>query len=268
MATHAQSPQQHHGRDRTFAVLHALLQLGPGHHKFGTIAERSGLSISEAHRRLQQLIDAGLCHRPSHGNYELRSTTAGITGAPGLVFPTATPLPEVAPLLDGLHRRTQQVVLLHTYFPLSGERLCIGAAGDYDPGFRQELAHTPQAIDVLRQAPLGADAPGLTILANLTDHSVPMREDLRRIRNTQLARTRSPLPGWTLVSVPIRRLPGAPAFPGAEPRVVAAVSILTPEPSNGGHHVAYGRLLRSAVHAAMETSVAVDGQDLVAAPAA
>ncbi|MGP3950879.1 hypothetical protein [Streptomyces sp. 7N604] len=213
-------------------------------------------------------MDAKLCHRPSHGYYELHATTADITGAPGLVFPTTTPLLDVANLLDELHRRTEHVVLLHTYFPLSGERLCIGAAGDYEAKFRRELALTPGAIDLLRQAPLDSDAPGLAMLANLTGHDVPLREDLRRIRHAQLARSESPLPGWSLVSVPVRRLPGAPAVPGAEPRVVAAVSILAPGPSNGAHLVAYGQLLQITVRTAIETSVVIARPDFAAAQAA
>ncbi|MFE7778418.1 hypothetical protein ACFU5O_31945 [Streptomyces sp. NPDC057445] len=252
----SQTPQQHK-RGMTFAVLHALLQLGPGAHRFQMIAARSTVSRSEVQRRLNQLMAADLVHRPRRGYYELRATTAEMTGTPGLVSPTETPLFDAPVLLQEVHRRTKQVVLLHTYTPVGGERLCIGAAGAYDTLFRQELAITPEAVDGLRQAPLDSDAAGLVILANLAGEDSDLRDDLRRIRSAQLARSESPLPGWDLVSVPLRRLPGAPAYPGAEPRVVGAVSILSPRDSQGAPLVAYGRLLLNAVHVAVERSVVV-----------
>ncbi|MFF9158294.1 hypothetical protein ACF1AB_39405 [Streptomyces sp. NPDC014846] len=173
------------------------------------------------------------------------------------MHPTTTPLLDVAVLLKGVHHRTQQVALLHTYSPVTGERLCISAVGAENVSLRRALALTPRAVGGLRQAPLDSDAPGLVMLANLAGHDAPLRQDLRQIRSSQVAITESPLPGWNLISVPVRRLPGAPAVPDAEPRVVAAVSILAPEHEQGNAVVAYGRLLRSAVHAATESSVVI-----------
>ncbi|MFE1781115.1 hypothetical protein ACFW9F_00610 [Streptomyces sp. NPDC059506] len=170
---------------------------------------------------------------------------------------SATPLLDSARLLEGLHSRTEQAVLLHTYSPVTGERLCLAAAGVHDVRLRRELAFTPGAVDRLRRAPLDADAPGLVMLAYLAGHDASLRQDLRQIRSRQVALTDSPLPGWILVSVPVRRLPGAPAIPGAEPRVVAAVSILVPGHVAGDPLVAYGRLMRNAVQAAIETSVVI-----------
>ncbi|WP_333774180.1 hypothetical protein [Streptomyces sp. IBSBF 3136] len=171
--------------------------------------------------------------------------------------PTTAPLLDVSFLLTGIHNRTGQVVLLHTHSPVTGERLCIAAVGAQDVSFRRELAFTPEAVDRLRRAPLDSDVPGLAMLANLAGHDAPLREDLRQIRSAQVAITESPLPGWILISVPVRRLPGAPAVPGAEPRVVASVSILTPKREQGDPLVAYGRLLRNTVHAPTESSVVV-----------
>ncbi|MFD5079576.1 hypothetical protein [Streptomyces sp. NPDC058371] len=244
-------------RDRTNAVLHALLQLGAGPHKSRAIAARTTMDEDEVRRRLLQLHAAQLCDRPRYGFWELRPTAAALTSAPGLVQPSATPLLDVGLLLDDLHSRTQQVVLLHSYSPVTGERLCLAAAGAYDVPFRRELALTPGAVDRLRQAPLDSDAPGLAILANLAGQDIPLREDLRQIRSAQVALTESPMPGWILVSVPVRRLPGAPAVPGAEPRVVAAVSILAPDGAQGNPLVAYGRLMRNVVRAAIGTSVVI-----------
>jgi DNA-binding Lrp family transcriptional regulator len=243
------------------------MQLGPGPHKFRTIANRTNLEDWEVQRRLRQLLDAQLCDRPRYGYWELRPATAALTGAPGLVHPSPTPLLDVAVLLQGLHQRTQQVVLLHSYSPVTSERLCIAAAGANNVRFCRELALTPKATDELRQAPLDSDAPGLAMLAQLAGDA-PLREDLRQIRSAQVAMTDSPLPGWSLVSVPVRRLPGAPAVPGAEPRVVAAVSILAPKRSEGASLVAYGRLLRNAVQAAVETSVVISRPRFAAAQAA
>ncbi|MER6443651.1 helix-turn-helix domain-containing protein [Streptomyces venezuelae] len=250
---------QRRERDRTLAVLHALMELGSGPHHFRSIANRTGLEDSEVHRRLRQLFRAQLCDRPHYGYWELRpATTTSQSDTPaGLVHPSTTPLLGAAALLEGIHRRTQQVVLLHTYSPVSGERLCISAVGASDPRFRRELAITPEAVDRLRRAPLDSDAPGLAMLANLAGQDTPLRDDLRRIRSAQVAATDAPLPGWELVSTPVRRLPGAPAVPGAEPRVVAAVSILAPQRSRGDALVAYGRLLRNAALAAVETSVVI-----------
>ncbi|MEV6676377.1 helix-turn-helix domain-containing protein [Streptomyces erythrochromogenes] len=244
-------------RDRTFAVLNALLNLGPGIHKFRTIAARSGLGDAAVHRRLDQLVDAGLATRSRRGYYELRETTTAISRASGLLHPSATPLLDAQQLLDALHHRTDQVVLLHTYSPLTGERLCIGAAGATSLPFRRELALASGAVDELRQAPLDLDAPGLVMLANLVASDAPVREDLRRIRAMQMAHSSSSIPGWSLVSVALRRLPGAPAIPGAEPGVVASVSVLAPEHSHGAHLVAYGRLMHNIVRAATDSSVVI-----------
>lgn len=104
-------------RDRKFAVLTALLNLGPGAHKFSTIAARTGMRDEAVRRRLEQLVDAGLATRTRRGYYELCQTTAVMSRASGLLHPSATPLLDAQRLLDGLHHRTNQVVLLHTYAP-------------------------------------------------------------------------------------------------------------------------------------------------------
>ncbi|MFD6465233.1 hypothetical protein [Streptomyces goshikiensis] len=242
-------------RDRKFAVLTALLSLGPGAHKFSTIAARTAMRDEAVRRRLEQLVVAGLATRTRRGYYELSETTTAISRASGLLHPSATPLLDAQRLLDTLHHRTDQVVLLHTYAPLTGERLCIGAAGATSLSFRRELALASGAVDELRQAPLDLDAPGLVMLANLVPSDSPIREDLRRIRSMQMAHSLAAIPGWSLVSVPLQRLPGAPAIPGAEPGVVASVSVLAPEHSHGAHLVAYRRLMHNTVRAATEPSV-------------
>lgn len=262
------SSHQRRERDRTNAVLHALLQLGPGPHKSRDITARTTMGEDEVRRRLLQLFRAKVCCRPRYGYWEIRPLTDAPTDPPGLVHPNTTPLLDATRLLEDLHSRTQQTVLLHTYSPVTGERLCIAAAGAYDVSLRRELAFTPGAVDRLSRAPLDCDAPGLVMLANLAGYDTPLREDLRRIRSTQVALTESPLPGWILVSVPLRRLPGAPAIPGAEPRVVAAVSILAPDNAQGDPLVAYGRLMRNAVQAAIKTSVVISRPRFAAAQAA
>ncbi|MCX4681597.1 hypothetical protein OG413_41075 [Streptomyces sp. NBC_01433] len=249
-------------------MLHALLQLGPGPHKSGEITARTTMAEDEVRRRLLQLFRAKVCYRPRFGYWELRPTPARPTDTPGLVHPSTTPLLDAALLLDDIHSRTEQAVLLHTYSPVTGERLCIAAAGAHDLRLRRELAFTPGAVDRLRQAPLDSDAPGLVMLAHLAGHDTPLREDLRQIRSAQVALTQSPLPGWILVSVPVRRLPGAPATPGAEPRVVAAVSILAPDHAQGDPLIAYGRLMSNTVQAAIESSVVIAHHRFAAAQAA
>lgn len=268
MNTSTRSSHQRRERDRTNAVLHALLQLGPGPHKARDITARTTMSADEVRRRLLQLFNAKVCYRPRHGYWELRPLTDTSTNTPGIVHPSTTPLLDAALLLEDLHSRTQQAVLLHTYSPVTGERLCVAAAGAHDMRLRRELAFTAGATERLRRAPLDSDAPGLVMLANLAGYETPLREDLRRIRTTQVALTASPLPGWVLVSVPLRRLPGAPAIPGAEPRVVAAVSILAPDHAQGDPLIAYGRLMRNAVQAAIETSVVIARPRFAAAQAA
>ncbi|MEV4874373.1 hypothetical protein [Streptomyces syringium] len=268
MDIRSRSSHQRKERDRTNAVLHALLQLGPGPHKSRDISARTTMGGEEVRRRLHQLCDAKVCYRPRFGYWELRPTAAAPTGAPGLVHPSTTPLLDAALLVKGLHNRTEQAVLLHTHSPVTGERLCIAAAGTHDGRLRRELALAPGAVHRLRQAPLDFDAPGLVMLANLVGHDAPLREDLQQIRVAQVALTESPLPGWILVSVPVRRLPGAPAMPGAEPRVVAAVSILAPDHAQGHPLVAYGRLMRNAVQAAIESSVVIAHPRFAAAQAA
>ncbi|MFF8731777.1 hypothetical protein ACF073_35640 [Streptomyces sp. NPDC015171] len=252
---------------RTNAVLHALLQLGPGPHKFREVVARTAMDKHEVHRRLLQLFNAQLCDRPRYGYWELRPAAA-TPDLPGLVHPAPVPPLNVTPLLESIHSRTRQVALLHTHSPLTGERLCIAAAGVQDTRFRRELALTPEAVDRLRQAPLDSDAPGLAMLANLASSDAPLRKDLREIRASQVAVTVSPLPGWILCSVPMHRLPGAPAMPGAEPRVVAAVSVLAPDRQQGDPVVAYGRLVRNAVHRAAGSSVVVPRPRAATAPAA
>ncbi|WP_331726119.1 hypothetical protein [Streptomyces sp. NBC_00470] len=251
------SSHQRRERDRTNAVLHALLQLGPGPHKFRTITARTAMDEREVQRRLRQLLDAQLCTRPQYGYWEIRPLPPAGPDTAGLVHPSATPLLDVNHLLERLHSRTQQVVLLHTYSPVTSERLCIAVAGADDVRLRRELAISPGAVDLLRQAPLDSDAPGRAMLANLAGHDVPLREDLRRIWVSQAAVSEAPLPGWMLVSVPVRRLPGAPAVPGAEPRVVAAISVMAPDYAPGAPLIAYGRLLRNEVQAAIGTSVVI-----------
>ncbi|MFE5406616.1 hypothetical protein ACFQ9Z_35945 [Streptomyces sp. NPDC056580] len=268
MDNRTRSSHQRMERDRTNAVLHALLQLGPGPHKSRDIAARTTMGEEEVRRRLLQLFKAKVCCRPRYGYWEIRSLTDVPTDTPGLVHPSTTPLLDAALLLEDLHTRTQRAVLLHTYSPVTGERLCIAAAGVRDESLRRELAFTSGAVDRLRRAPLDCDAPGLVMLANLAGQDIPLREELRRIRSTQVALTESPLPGWLLISVPLRRLPGAPAIPGAEPCVVAAVSILTPDNTQGDPLVAYGRLMRNAVQAAIKSSVVIAHPRFAAAQAA
>ncbi|WP_327391485.1 hypothetical protein OG728_39115 (plasmid) [Streptomyces microflavus] len=254
----ARSSYQRRERDRTNAVLHALLQLGPGPHKSRDIVDAvTTMDGAEVRRRLLQLFDAKVCQRPRYGYWEVCPVVAVPSELPGLVHPTATPLLDTTLLLNSLHRRTRQAVLLHTHSPLTGERLCIGAAGFRSVNLHRELAFTSGAVDRLRRAPLDSDAPGLAMLASLVGHDIPLRQDLRLIRTAQVAVSEAPLPGWLLVSVPLQRLPGAPAIPGAEPRVVAAVSVMVPDRAETGPLVAYGSLLRNAVTEAIETSVVI-----------
>ncbi|MFI7322766.1 hypothetical protein [Streptomyces venezuelae] len=248
MNVDARGPRRGKEHERADAVLHVLLRMGPGPHKCRDIAARTPLDTRQTQRALRHLYDARLCDRPRHGYWQIRPTSAALTGATGLVHPvpTTTPLLDIALLLEHLHHHTQQAVLLHTHSPLTSERLCIAAAGTNNPTLSRDLAHTPHAADRMRQAPLDSDAPGLTILANLTGHKAPLRADLHQIRAAQTALTLSPLPGWTLVSVPLHRLPGA------ETPVAAAVSILTPDHAPGAPLVTYGKLLRNAIRNALE----------------
>ncbi|MFJ3658275.1 hypothetical protein ACIPPR_33830 [Streptomyces nigra] len=268
MDIHMRTSHQRRERDRTNAVLHALLQLGPGAHKSSEIAARTTMQEEEVRRRLLQLFNAKVCYRPRVGYWELCPAPSASPDSPSLVHPSSTPLLDASLLLEVLHSRTEQAVLLHTYSPITGERLCIGAAGAQDARLRRELVGAPRAVDRLRRAPLDSDAPGLVMLANLVGDEAPLRQELRQIRSARIALTEAPLPGWIMVSVPVRRLPGAPAIPGAEPRVVAAVSILAPGHAQGDPVIAYGRLMRNAVQAAVDSSVAIAHPRFAAAQAA
>ncbi|WP_409235718.1 hypothetical protein [Streptomyces sp. PA5.6] len=237
----ARGPRGGKEHERATTVLHALLRMGSGPHKYRDIVAHTTLGAKQTQRALRHLYDAQLCDRPRHGYWQIRPTVAALTGESGLVQATTTPLLDIALLLAHLHCHTRQAVLLHTHSPLTSERLCIAAAGTSNPTLSRDLAHTPHAADRLRQAPLDADAPGLTILAHLTGHKAPLRADLHQIRAAQVALSLSPLPGWTLVSVPLHQLPGAGTH------VCAAVSILTPDRAPGAPLVTYGKLLRNAM---------------------
>lgn len=272
---HPVQPAPERNGAQAYAFLQAVRRLGPGPHRFGEIIHQTGLSKSETHRRLSQLVDADLCRRPCHGQYELLTHAPAAPAAdlsnprdpsepsapacpplrhPGAALPRS---PLLETLLNELHQRTGLPVLLHTYAPLSGERLCAAAIGAHVPRVRRELASAPEATGILRQAPLGADAAGLAMLAHLCPDDGRLREDLRRVRREGMARTCSPLPGWSLVAVPLRRLPGTCPAPGAEPPVVGALSILHPDPVADACPTGYGLLLRAAVEGATDSGVAV-----------
>ncbi|WP_308345533.1 helix-turn-helix domain-containing protein [Streptomyces sp. ISL-94] len=253
---HPVQPTPERNGAQAYAFLQAVRGLGPGPHRFREIIHQTGLSKSEAHRRLSQLVDADLCRRPRHGQYELLThapaapsgPASPVLRHPGAALPRS---PLLETLLNELHARTGYPVLLHTYAPLSGERLCAAATGTHTPPVRRALASAPEATGILRQAPLGADAAGLAMLAHLCPDDAQLREDLRRVRRDGMARTRSPLPGWSLVAVPLRRLPGTCAAPGAEPPVVGALSVLHPDgAAEDDRATGYGLLLRAAVESA------------------
>ncbi|MFJ5817271.1 hypothetical protein ACIQGT_25745 [Streptomyces sp. NPDC093108] len=225
-------------------MLNTILRLGPGPHPFNSIVASSGLSGSEVHRRLRQLVDAGLCLKPRYGHYELRLHATAWDHGLGLLHPGATPPRQTIALLNELSRRTEQMVFLHTYSPLTRERVCVAVAGSKSQQFERSLAREPQAENTLRQAPLDEDAPGLILLAHICDTHSPLSNTLQRIRQAGVAVSRSPLHGWSWTSVPVQRLPGSAPLRGAEPRVTAAVSVLAPETSSGAHVVAYHHLLR------------------------
>jgi hypothetical protein len=225
------------------------------------------MDTQEVRRRLFQPHKAKVRRQPQHAFWQLSHAPVIATDALERVQPSTAPLPDTALRMEDLHSRTQQVVLLHTYSPITGERLSITPASAHDADLRCELAVSPAAADRLRQAPLDTDTPGQVMLANLAGQDASLPEHLQRIRSPQIAPTASPLADWALISVPLRRLPGAPAITGAEPRVVAAVSI-TRDPMAGNPLIAYRRLMCNAVQAATQTSVVIPHTRFAAAQTA
>ncbi|MGW9047665.1 hypothetical protein ACWGQL_34720 [Streptomyces lydicus] len=135
--------------------------------------------------------------------------------------------------LRELHEATGQPVLLHAYVRLpTPTRLCVDFCSDNAPGFREQLTTHPDAAGRLRQDPLGTDAPSKVIRAHLAP-ARPVATELECVRERGYALTAAPLPGWSLLSVPVHRAAVELELPeDGGPRHVGALSLVTRTPDS------------------------------------
>lgn len=187
-----------------YQVLTTLFTLGPGPHSLKTIADHSGLGHDVIREELSAMAGAGLCTRSATKppTYELASPTASASTWLLHALPSIETVLHLRGELRALHQETGQAVLMHSHTMLPRIRLCL----DYYIGdrldFLQQVSAHPDAAAILRQAPLTEDAPGQVIMAHL-DRMSPGSLELRRIRQNGYAISAAPLPGWSLLSVPV-----------------------------------------------------------------
>lgn len=190
-----------------------------------------GPPLTRAQKALR-LYDARLCDRPRHGHWQLRPTSAALTGATGLVHPTTTPLLDIALLLEHLHTTLGKRYCCTPTPPLTGERLCIAAAGTNNPTLSRDLAHTPHAAERLRRAPLvsvplhrlpGGDTPVAAAVSILTPPTT------RRAHLWSPTESCCAPPYGTPSNPTPRPRPPAPA-PAPAPTNMVAAAVKTPGP--------------------------------------
>jgi len=214
-----------------YQVLATMANLGRGPHSIQALTRHTGLARPAVRHELEGMVEAGLCtvSTAMPGHYELTMRVVG-TKSTWLLHALPTVEAYTHDQLRDLHQATGQVVLLHSHTLLPPVRICVdhyhGDRGD----FMEQLAAHPTADARLRQAPLGADAPGLVIKAHL-DPSTPQHTSLQRIRTAGYAITKAALPGWSLLSVPVHASPaslGLWELTGIG--VAGAVSLAVPTP--------------------------------------
>ncbi|MFF7415402.1 IclR family transcriptional regulator [Streptomyces lydicus] len=222
-----------------YKPLAAMLHRGPGPHGLSDLAARTGLPRLELRGHLAAMTKAGLCTATPGmpGYYEL-AMPAPADDASWLVHALpGTPDTHADPLRE-LHRSTGQPVLLHSHILLpTALRLCVDFQADEAPDFLQQMATHPNAAGRLKQARLDADAPGLVIRAHL-DTFQPATAELQRVRTHGYAVTAAPLPGWSLLSVPVHRPPeDLGLLEYARPPIAGALSLVVRTPDLDAHHL-------------------------------
>ncbi|MFI1621855.1 hypothetical protein ACH4VT_33595 [Streptomyces lydicus] len=219
---------------RALQTLKALLQ-GRGPHALAQLCRRTRFGRPEVRGHLAAMEQAGLCTSQMRGHWELtvplgaRSSwlTHGLPGAP-----PGAPAGDRDRLRD-LHEATGHVVLLHSHLHLpTPVRLCVDSwRGHLDEAVTRQLDAHPSAAGRLLQAPLDEDAPGLVIQANLDSAIRPTSVRLQRIRDLGHALTDAPLPGWSLLSVPVYTGAVSLGLPETSgPRIAGALSLMAPTP--------------------------------------
>ncbi|MFF4283189.1 hypothetical protein ACFY0Z_30955 [Streptomyces kronopolitis] len=250
--THEPPKAQH-----SYQVLATLLTLGRGPHAVQTVADHCGLSNQAVRQELNAMVDAELCTRATTmpGHYELTTPVVG-TDSSWLMHALPTVEAYTHDELRALHQNTGHVVLLHSHTLLPPVRLCLDHYKGDRTDFTQQLTAHPDAAARLRQAPLGTDAPGMVIKAHLGT-ARPTSAALQRIRTAGYATSAAPLPGWTLLSVPIRSTPSALGlWELGTAGVAGAVSLALPTPDPGPHLTA---LLNELQRTALELEPLPDG---------
>ncbi|MEU5239747.1 hypothetical protein ACH4UR_25165 [Streptomyces lydicus] len=215
-----------------YKPLVAMLHRGPGPHGLADLAARTGLTPLELRSHLAAMTKAGLCTATPgmHGHYELSVPTPA-DDAGGLVHALPGAADAHADPLRELHRSTGQPALMHSHILLPTPlRLCVDFHADVAPAFLQQLATHPDAAGRLKQGRLDADAPGMVIRAHL-DPFEPANAELQQVRARGYAATAAPLPGWSLLSVPVHRAPEDLALPDyGRPLIAGALSLVVRTP--------------------------------------
>ncbi|MGX5183432.1 helix-turn-helix domain-containing protein [Streptomyces avermitilis] len=239
-----QLASSHHSAvERTYGVLRALIRLGHGPHQPRDIVEVCGLPRRLVYRRLQQLIEAGLVRRSPglYGHYELVPLALHIHRGQSLIAPVSGTA-EVQSVLESLHTETGEVVMFHAFLSLGATRVCTDLVGE-SLALRRAVLRDPAGAAALREAPLQSDAPGRVILAHMAGPDAGQPE-FEMIRQSGVARSAAPLPGWNWVSAAVP--PQSGTTPEAVSPIIGAASLLVPAKSP--RNVSYGRLLREAIH--------------------
>ncbi|MGW9433964.1 hypothetical protein ACWHA1_39365 [Streptomyces decoyicus] len=253
--THEQTqlPQPQH----LYQVLATLASLGRGPHSLPTLTRHSGLDRQTVREQLAAMVEAGLCTVSAAlpGRYALAMRVVG-TESTWLLHALPTVEAHTHDQLRALHQATGQVVLLHSHTLLPPVRICVDHYCGDRSNFLQQLAAHPTADTHLRQAPLGADAPGLVIQAHL-DPAPPQAAGLQRIRTAGYATSEAALPGWSLLSVPVHAGPaslGLWELTGTG--IAGAVSLAVPTPGLDPNLIPW---LNELQRTALELATAQDG---------
>lgn len=224
-----------HRLQHTYQVLTTMVTLGPGPHSMKTIAEHSGLAREVIGEELAAMQDAGVCVGSGDRlmSYELTGPAARVASGWLLhALPDVDTTLQLKEELRALHESTGQAVLMHGHTMLPPIRLCLDYFVGQRHDFLQQLSANPEAAAALRRAPLADDAPGLAIMAHLAT-TPPGSPQLRRIRQNGYATSASPLPGWSLLSVPILSTPELGMWELTGSAVAGAVTLAVPTPDLG-----------------------------------
>ncbi|MGW7642206.1 hypothetical protein [Streptomyces decoyicus] len=257
LTTRTHEPSQPRRAEHLYRVLATLASLGRGPHSLKTLTRHTGLDHPTVREQLAAMVEAGLCTASTAlpGHYELAMRVVG-TESTWLLHALPTIEAHTHDQLRALHQATGQVALLHSHTLLPPVRICVDHYCGEGNDFLQQLAAHPTADTHLRQAPLGADAPGLVIHAHL-DPAAPQAASLQRIRTAGYAISEAALPGWSLLSVPVHAGPaslGLWELTGTG--VAGAVSLAVPTPDLDPNRIPW---LNELQRAALELATVQDG---------